>query len=267
MPLVRDTLAREKTQRRARRQALKTLGLALFAGGGAWLARDPLRDVWQDWQADHHTARGERRSLMLADASRIDLDTGTAIDVRFDGAQRLVRLLRGRILVSTASDPAATAGGAFRPFVVQTAQGRVRALGTRYSVRQYAQRSRVAVFEGAVEIHPDLDAQAPQLLRAGEQAWFTREAMEDVQRAAPGEAAWSAGMLAVQNMPLAMFIEELARYTPGRLQCAPDAGRLKVSGIYPLDDVERVLDMLQRTLPVDVDRLTRYWLTVRLRAA
>lgn len=263
-PLVRGTLTQEERSGQARRRAVKTLALALFAGGGAWLARDSLWRGWQDWQSDYHTDAGERLGVTLADASRIDLDTGSAIDVRFDSAQRLVRLLRGQILVTTAPDPTSPIG---RPFLVETAQGRVRALGTRYSVRQFPGRSHVAVFEGAVEIRPDLLADAPRLVQAGEQASFTRDAIGPGRPAGPGDASWSVGMLVAQDMPLSDFIAELARYVPGRLACDPDAGRLMVSGVYPLDDVDRVLDMLRRTQPIEVDRMTRYWITVRLRGA
>ncbi|ADP15861.1 FecR family protein 9 [Achromobacter xylosoxidans A8] len=263
-PLVRGTLTHEDRNGRTRRRAIKTLALALFAGGGAWLARDSLWRGWQDWQSDHHTDAGQRLGVTLADASRIDLDTASAIDVRFDSAQRLVRLLRGRILVTTAPDPASPIG---RPFLVETAQGRVRALGTRYSVRQFPDRSHVAVFEGTVEIRPDLHTNAPRLIHASEQASFTRDAVDQPRPAEPRDASWSVGMLVAQDMPLSDFIEELARYVPGRLACAPDASHLKVSGIYPLDNADRVLDMLRRTHPVEVDRMTRYWITVRLRGA
>lgn len=261
-PLVRGTLAHDERGGRARRRAVKTLALALFAGGGAWLARDSLWRGWQDWQSDYHTRTGERQGITLADASRIDLDTGSAIDVRFDGAQRLVRLLRGQILVATAPDPVSPAG---RPFIVETAQGRVRALGTRYSVRQFPGRSHVAVFEGTVEIRPALDVDAPRLIHAGEQASFTQDSMGPSRPSSPRDASWSVGMLVAQDMPLSDFIAELARYMPGRLFCDTDAGRLKVSGVYPLDDTDRVLDMLRRTHPIEVDRMTRYWVTVRLR--
>lgn len=266
-PLVRGALTREGRNRPARRQAVKALAVALFAGGGAWLARDNLWRGWLDWQSDHHTAAGERTNILLADASRIDLDTASAIDVRFDGSQRLVRLLHGQILITTAPDPASRAGRPARPFLVETAQGRVRALGTRYSVRQFPGRSHVAVFEGAVEIRPEHQADAPRVIHAGEQASFTRDAVGATQVADPRDASWSVGMLVAQDMPLSDFIAELARYVPGRLACDPAAGRLKVSGIYPLDDTDRVLDMLRRTHPIEVDQVTRYWITVRLRDA
>lgn len=257
-PLVHGALARGN---RGCRQAIKALALAVFAGGSAWVARDGLRHEWQDWQSDHHTATGQHLAITLADATQIDLDTSSAIDVRFDIHQRLVRLLHGQILINTAPDPAD------RPFLVETRQGRLLALGTRYSVRQQAGRSHVAVFEGAVDVQPANASDAARIIRAGEQASFSLTAVDAPQAADAREASWSVGMLVAQDMPLAHFIAELARYRPGRVACDPDAAYLKVSGVYPLSDTDRVLDMLQRTHPVEIHSLTRYWITVRLRRA
>ncbi|MBR8653598.1 FecR domain-containing protein [Achromobacter sp. Marseille-Q0513] len=263
-PLASATLAHGGASRR-RRTALKALALAALTGGGAWLARDGIRREWQDLRADHHTAIGQRRAFALADASRIDLDTDSAIDVRFDSAQRLVRLLRGRILVATAPDPAEDMARPARPFLVETPQARLRALGTRFIVRQDADGGHLAVLEGAVEIRPLGAPQAVRVIAAGEQAGFDRDGVAAPLAADPQAGAWSTGMLVARDMRLDDFIAELSRYRHGRLACDPAAASLKVSGIYPLDDSERVLDMLQRTLPIDVHRLNRYWITLRLR--
>ena len=39
-----------------------------------------------------------------------------------------------------------------------------------------------------------------------------------------------------------------------------------LSGSYPLADSERILDLLEVSLPVKVRRFTRYWVTVQARA-
>ena len=69
-------------------------------------------------------------------------------------------------------------------------------------------------------------------------------------------AAWIDGMLVAQDMPLPEFLAALNRYRPGHLRCAPSAARLAVSGTYPLADSDKVLDILQTTLPVKVDLYT-----------
>lgn len=265
-PLAHGTLVLAgQGPHRQRRDALKVLGMAALTGSGLWLAREGLRQQWQEWHADQRTSTGQRRRVVLADASRIELDTASAIDVRFDGRQRLVRLLKGQVLVSTAPDPAVKAGGVARPFLVETAEGRLRALGTRFTVRQQAGSTHLAVFEGAVEVRPAQALGSTRIVQAGEQVRIGHMAVDRPIPADEHAAAWARGMLVARDMPLGEFVEELARYRPGHLGCDPVVGDLRVSGIYPLDDTDRVIDMLVRTQPVQADRITRYWVTIRPR--
>ena len=125
-PLAHGALQPRHSRARGRRQAMKLLALAAFTGSSAWWIQG---GDWREWSADHRTATGERQALTLADGTRIHLNTASAIDVRFDVSQRLLRLLGGEVLVTTASDPQA------RPFLVETAQGRLRGGGPRGWVR------------------------------------------------------------------------------------------------------------------------------------
>ncbi|MOA27150.1 fec operon regulator FecR [compost metagenome] len=68
-------------------------------------------------------------------------------------------------------------------------------------------------------------------------------------------------------MRLDAFLAEVARYRPGRLNCDPRIGALKISGSYPLDDSERILATLPVVLPVEVRRMTRFWVSVHPRGA
>ncbi|GAA4326219.1 FecR family protein [Pigmentiphaga soli] len=255
-PLAHAALAPAASARR--RRAVKTLAVLLCAGGTAWLAEE--RTPWRRWTADRRTGTGERASLALADGTRVELAPDTAVDVLFTGAERVLRLVAGEILVATAHE-------AGRPFVVQTAQGRIRALGTRFNVRQLdglaAGESRVAVYEGAVELRPHGGGE--RVLHAGEQARFTRAAIGPATAADEAASAWVQGMIVAQDMPLADFLAELGRYRPGILDCDPAVGALPVTGTYPLADTDRVLDMLRATLPVELRMRTRYWVTLSQR--
>ena len=132
-------------------------------------------------------------------------------------------------------------------------------------MRQRDGASHVAVYEGAVEVRPANAPQAVRILAAGEQAGFDRLAVDAPQPADELAAAWSTGLLAARDMPLTDFIAELARHRRGRLACDPALASLRVSGMYPLDDTDRVLDMLVRTQPIELTGFGRYWLTVRAR--
>ncbi len=59
------------------------------------------------WLADQRTATGEQRTLHLADGTVIQLNTHSALDVRFDEKARRIVLRDGEILIQTGhgSDP------------------------------------------------------------------------------------------------------------------------------------------------------------------
>ncbi|MGC4076472.1 MAG: FecR domain-containing protein [Rubrivivax sp.] len=236
----------------SRRRALGVALLAVLAGGAAWeLHDDP---AVQARLADLGTGVGERRRLVLADGTRLALNSGSAVDLRYGATERRLLLRRGEILVETASDPAR------RPFVVQTGVGELRPLGTRFRVRDRGEEFELAVYEGAVEVRPATGA--ARVLASGEQARFDAAGVGPRQAADADAAAWVDGMLVASGLRLDEFLAELGRHRRGRLDCAPEVAALRVSGSYPLADVERVLATLPAVLPVRAVWRTRWWLTL-----
>jgi transmembrane sensor len=237
-----------------RRAALKALALLLSAAPVAWLA---ARLPWEDWTAEYQTATGERSNIALADGTQLILNTASSVDVKFDSRQRLVRLYTGEVLVTTAADKILPA----RPFRVQTRHGMLRALGTRFDVRQEGMRSHVTVFEGAVELTP-LKA-AAVVVQAGQQCSFSANQAGPVLAADDAQALWSQGALFADEMRLADFVQELSRYRHGRLSCDPAVADQRVSGTFQLRDTDQALILLSKLLPVRIERVTQYWVTVR----
>lgn len=254
---VPATLARpvlDRPSRGGRRTAIKSLGALLLLAPGAWLGwqwlgRSPAGATLQ-------TAVGERRRLRLDDASLLELDTDTAVEVAFGVQQRVLRLRHGQILVTTAADPQRPA----RAFRVTTADGALQALGTRFEVRVDAGSTHVAVLEGAVLAQPGTAA-APCRVPAGQALRFDRRHCGALRATAPGVAAWTRGMLVADAWPLAALLRELGRYRRGILRCDPAIAGLRVSGAFPLDDPERSLTLLEATYPVRVQRHADGWWT------
>lgn len=247
-----EALEARQDRRAQRRQILRGLGslvgLLLIGGIG-----------WQGWRrsdasADALTAVGEQRNLTLADGSHLSLDTDTVVDVVFNARERLIRLRRGRVLITTARPEGS---GAAPPFRVETAEGRVQALGTRFAVRQESGTTHVAVMEARVAIHgadmADFGAGSAPILAAGEAARFNRQGLVDRRAAQPADSAWARGMLVADEMTLADFTAELARYRTTPLVCDPAVRALRISGTYPLTDPDRALAALARALPVRVE--------------
>ncbi len=239
--------------RRSRREMIKALMVVVTVGGAgtAWQQKNRLISL----TADYRTAVGQRRDITLADGSQLQLNTDSALDVRFSSDKREVFLHRGEVMLTTASD------NHQRPFIVRSAHGQVQALGTRFSVSSDGARSRVKVFEHAVKMTAD-GLEHSRSLQAGNQADMTKKHY-GASTAIPANAdAWTQGLLIVSDWRLADFIEELTRYHKGMLSCDEKVADYRISGAFHLNDTRSVLENLSSTLPVKVRYLTRFWARV-----
>lgn len=254
-PLMEQPHGASRALRSSRRQTLKTL-LVLCAGStlawGTW-RNTALPRLVGGWSADYATASGETRDALLADGSHVWLNALSALDVRFDAVQRLLQLRFGEVLIDTAKDPS-------RPFRVETEQGRMQALGTRFSVVQGDNHTQLNVFEGRVQVQTS--SQQLRIIEAGQQVSFTRDGFNSVATASPAREAWSRGVLLADNLPLGQLIAELNRYRPGHLGCDPAVAQLPVMGSFPLKDSDHALHLLQAALPIRVDRPMPWWVSV-----
>ena len=189
-PLARAALAAPGSARR--RRAVQALAVLLVSGAGTTAV--VRSQAWRGWTADQVVAVGEQRTLALPDGGSVVLNTGSALNLRYGPAQRVLELVRGEILVQTAPD------SQHRPFIVQTAMGTVQALGTRFTVRERGSGIEVGVLQGAVQLQPAQAAHAVQRIDAGEQGMFT--ALQAVHSGALDTAAsaWAEGMLVVSRM-------------------------------------------------------------------
>jgi transmembrane sensor len=233
---------RGKQRRRMLKQLVLLCGVGVLALGGY------RAGLQMDWTADAVTAVGEQRTLTLADGSRMVLDTDSAVDIDFTATQRTIRLRRGQIMIETAPDTAPR----HRDFLVETQEGRTRALGTRFTVLQEAGVTHVAVLEARVALQPVRASQEVGIAAAGESVRFDRDRILQSAALRPEEASWPSGVLVVNEMRLDEFTAHLARYSAAPLRCNPEVAALKISGAFPLASTERVLEALGRTLPVKV---------------
>ncbi|WP_460415318.1 FecR family protein [Pseudomonas sp. microsymbiont 2] len=244
---LRNTLLQPELGRRELVRGLA--GLGLF-GGGFWLAA--RSDTGRTMMADLRTGTGERRSVSLADGSRLMLNAGSAVDLDFNRERRLLRLYRGALVVQVAADPA-------RPFIVRSAQGDARALGTRFSVEQLQSTTRVVVLEHAVRA--SLPGGTQLDLTEGQAAMLHARRIEPLSAGQGYRVDWVDGRLSVLDEPLAAVIEALRPYRDGFIRVSPKVRDLRVQGVFPLDDSERTLAALAETMPIRVERYGA-WLTL-----
>lgn len=251
-------------QRLGRRQALKLLSGLLVVGSSAYLARDLT--PWQQWRADFATHIGERSGFALADGTRLQLNTDTAVDQHFSPTQRLIKLSKGEILITCGADAQSATP---RPLLISCRHGTFEGLSGigrpgRFVVRQDEDRTRLSVTDGRVLIRSpggsSVTVSAGQSYSVdGQRASLLPELNMD-----PG--AWADGLIVTRNMRLGNFLAEVARYRHGYLACAQDVADLRLSGVFRLGDTDKLLAILPQTLPVQLKYRTRWWVTLQRNA-
>lgn len=234
-----------------RRFVAGSLGLVALAA--VFLGR---RQGWLGETAELYTGTGERKHFTLDDGSSLTLNAQSRVIPRFDANQRLLELQDGELLVDVAKDPA-------RPFVVQTRHGQIRALGTQFLVQRDEESTRLVMLHSRVEVVTQQGAR--QIVEAGQSLRFNQQNTFALGPLKGDEVGWTQGRLEVHDRALSEVIESLRSYRPGILRLSPDVAQLRLSGIYPLDDTDRTLQLLQNSLPIRVTYHSAYWVSIEAR--
>ncbi|PYB75785.1 peptide ABC transporter substrate-binding protein [Pseudomonas sp. LB-090624] len=240
--LAQPAPVQQLPRRRWLRQALaaSVAVLALGLGWGGWHYQQ------LNHQGSLQTAFNERRQVELPDGSHLELNGGTQLQVDFSAGQRHIRLSAGEVMFSVAHDSS-------RPFVVDTAQGRVTVTGTRFDVRLDPASTRVAVEQGSVRVQ----GQGASLARltAGQGSNINAQGLVAAPYAVNTGAitAWRQGKLVFDNATLADVVAEASRYRSQPLRVAPGkVAQLRLSSTFNTDDTDALLRALPSILPVAI---------------
>lgn len=200
------------------------------------------------------SAVGERRVVALPDGSELVLNTDTQLKIHFTQQERLIELLQGEVYLSSAKDTLK------RDLVIETPQGRITALGTKFTVRTLSNETRVHVLQDRVLITPSSLASSELILSSAQMASFSKESVGLVEQVPRHAVSWLEGSLIVVDMPMTQLVEELSRYKQGYLLCDEALANIYVSGAFPLDDIDLSLNTLAQSFPVKMQQLTPYWI-------
>jgi transmembrane sensor len=188
------------------------------------------------------TQLGERREMTLADGSVVDLAPGSELVVRYHSHERLVALNHGEALFHVARSPS-------RPFIVQAAMTRVRAVGTVFNVERGDRGVSVTVVEGRVAVSQQTTAHtANSSTEAGATA-LSLGADEQVSispagRATPvrkvqseAEVGWASGQLVFENETIAEIARRFNLYNRTQIQVLDaELGAQRISGMFRASD-------------------------------
>lgn len=190
---------------------------------------------------------GEQKEIALEDGSHLILNSDSSVSIQMDSSSRIAELQRGEIFFDVASDVE-------RPFTVKTAQGQVRVVGTRFSVRQLAEDALVTVLEGKValgEMASNKNFQAKQVLKANQRLSLQEakagHAPQEVE--AQNLLAWRDRQLIFKGRPLADVVLELERYFAVKISFDdPELANREITAVLQLSDQKTTLDQLAMAL-------------------
>lgn len=202
-----------------------------------------------DLGADYVSAPGQVRTVTLADQSQVTLDADSAIAIHFRRGERHVELRRGVAFFHV------THTG--EPFVVDANGGEARVLGTEFEVRLQPQGAQVTVLSGRVGVKAGKEA-AQQIVTADQQVAYDAGVVSEVVHRVDSQArlAWRTGWLTYAKTPLAQVVADLQRYYPGQIVLLNRSlGERRISGSFPSQNPQAVLDSLQGVLGFEQHRL------------
>ncbi len=224
-----------------RRRALLAASIAVIgvAVAGGWSL------LGSDWT--HQTGLGEQRSYQLPDGSTMQLNTQSRARVAYTDSIRRIHLEGEGLFTATRE--------AARPFVVETADATVRALGTQFNVYAQQNNTRVAVIAGAVEVaaagrSPAAAGRTLQL-QAGEEAQVsaataTRSISRTIAPDITAATAWQQGILVFERATLADVAREFNRYNSLQFDIDAAVGEVnRLSGTFDARHPQSLLLWLQ----------------------
>ena len=250
----------------AKRMWMMSIGVAALVGFVTWrmvavpilpgdsvLNAPPVEIARKADSVQHATRLGEIRTVKLSDGSMLTIDTDTLVTVDFGQTERQLRLEHGRARFDVAHEA--------RPFVVDAGYAEVIARGTVFDVSYLEDRTvKVQLFRGAVDVKrnsPRGDEPALRLKPGGTVLIDEKAGPQLSQKVADAPEDWPKGTAEFRKTPLADVVAQMNRYAVAKIRLAdPSLGKIEVSGMFRIDDPEKLASHLAQLLGLRVERIS-----------
>jgi transmembrane sensor len=188
------------------------------------------------------TRLGEQRSVMLADGTRVTLNTATKVEIVLRKNLRVARLLEGEALFEVAHDDS-------RPFEVMTESATFKDVGTQFDVDRRADRTTITVVEGRVEVASSgqQSGAGPTLLSAADQMVIGASGAPELKHEVNVKAAtsWLQQRLVFERRSLSEVAAEFNRYNPDKIEIeSAELGNQAITGVFQSNAVGSFMSFL-----------------------
>lgn len=236
-------IGREPRGRRVWYAAVASMAAALVGTLYLFLTR-------VEGETHYTTPIGGLQTLVLADGSRVILNTNTVIRVSLQRAQRRIDLDAGEAYFSVAEDPS-------RPFRVFVSHKAVTVLGTDFAIRRNADDLQLVVVSGRVRLTTPTSSPEGAVLSAGT---VTRTLGSELLTNQASEAelhallSWRDGFIEFHDTPLSDAVAEFNRYRARKILIAdPSIASVRINGKFRSGNADAFLWLLQKGFPVTVE--------------
>ncbi|PTT32117.1 FecR family protein [Pseudomonas sp. HMWF021] len=219
------------------------LPLAAFTGWNlGWIP-----DSYQRFESD-----GNPRQVTLADGSQLEMNLNTELTFSNYKDERRVTLKRGEAFFNVSHDMT-------HPFIVRAGEGRIRVTGTRFNVWMYDDQVRVTLVEGSVLVKSNtgLPGDGVRLGSSMQASFRNGDFLPKINQTDANDQslAWRSGKLVLDNLPLEEALPLINRYLSRPVMLADRAtGTIRVGGTYNTKEVDSLVSVLPRVLPVYLTR-------------
>ncbi|MGH7968664.1 MAG: FecR family protein, partial [Limisphaerales bacterium] len=224
-----------------------------FVTGAAAVATIIIISTFVFWPAPkpivYRTAVGQKQVIILADQSRVILDSSSSIIVtKYSRKSRALTLTKGRAHFDVVHDPN-------RPFSVQVGNERVVDIGTSFNVEKLNTKILVTLTQGSVKVEADRGEGEGYtqefLLAVGQELTVNRHGDPAITRIDPDAAnAWQRGQIVFNDESLAEAAERVNRYLATPLKIDPEIADTKISGVFNVRQLDAFVGAVTSSFPV-----------------
>lgn len=191
--------------------------------------------------------KGKRSSLLLADGSRIWVNSGTTVEFPSSFSQNERRIsIDGEIYIEVEKDPQ-------KPFYVSTQDFDVVVLGTAFNVTAYSEDAmqHITVAEGSVSVFTE-EAETGSVITRNQQLRVLNGKGAEISNVdVYNYISWREGILRFESEPLQQILTRLSCYYDINLLFGEDIQSIRCSGkLYLFDEWQIVLDNITNVSPV-----------------
>jgi transmembrane sensor len=242
----------------APRRAFLKAGTALgLAAVGAFGVRDLIHRFGLD--ADYKTGTAGSQDVALAPGVQMTMGAATRVYVSANVVGPSVQIENGQVVIRRKASSLASLSSLSSlpsrrphpvpvsdPLVVTTQHGTITTRGTAISVDVFRGHGVVANHGGSAVIR--VDGRGSQTVADGGVWSFGEEGFRRLPESVDDIFAWTDGSIVVENRPVSDLLDDLRRYRAGLVYFPSDSADRRISGVFPVNDVDGSLQQLADTL-------------------